>query len=119
MRQAGQSDTQCREVLDLVAQRFFSGCVATAENVICEALREANDCSDNNAWDTLVKDFRLVKIVEGKVYFYDYDGQAHLHEWIDWNHNNNYNPDTPWWGDNFVSHRGDEEVIYQLTTNNE
>ena len=117
LKQRQFTEVQCREVLELVANCFFGGCLAKAENVICEALRETGE-RESDAWDTIVRGFHLAKLHNNHLYFYGYDGNKNLFTWPIWNEMHSYMPDTQWFNfDIFQFSAEDGKHHYQLTNN--
>ena len=64
------TEAELSDVLRIVAIKFCGGCIMTAENLICEVLRERKNKNKGkgkawNAFDTMMKDQGIYDIVSG------------------------------------------------------
>jgi len=107
------TQAELADLVRIVANKFCNGCCITAENLICEVLREDNGQHDRIAFDTMMKGQGIYDLIEGHLARCKI-GQKGGWEFVSRNrmkHNSKYNPYFKWWeqGDDILA--GDDVDI--------
>ena len=93
------TQAELADLVRIVANKFCGGCCITAENLICEVLREDNGRNERVAFDTIMKGQGIYNLICGRL------ARCELGQKMKWKfisikkikHNNKYNPYLKWW----------------------